>query len=62
MRTKSPTVIFPPDTICVAAIHIIHVSAVEKIIFCPEFKNANDLAILRDDFSYACNAESYNLT
>jgi len=33
MRTKSPTVIVPPETMLVAAIHIIDVSAVEKMTF-----------------------------
>ena len=62
MRTRSPTVIAPPPTIFDAAIHIIPVKAVEKIMFWPEFSNANEVAILSEDFSYDCIAESYSLT
>ena len=62
MRTRSPTVIEPPPTIFVAAIHIIPVNAVEKIMFCPEFNNASEVAILREDFSYNFIAESYSWT
>lgn len=51
MRTRSPTVILPPETMFVAAIHIIDVNAVEKMIFCPELRNARDVAIFREDFS-----------
>jgi hypothetical protein len=51
MRTKSPTVIFPPPTIFVAAIHMIEVNAVEKMMFWPEFRRARDDAIFSDDFS-----------
>jgi len=51
MRTRSPTVMFPPPTILVAAIHMIPVRAVEKMIFWPELRKARDVAILREDFS-----------
>jgi len=51
MRTRSPTVIFPPPTILVAAIHMIPVRAVEKMMFWPELSKARDVAILREDFS-----------
>jgi hypothetical protein len=62
MRTRSPTVIFPPPTIFVAAIHMIDVKAVEKMMFCPELRKAREDAILSEDFSYDFNAESYNRT
>jgi len=42
-----------PETILVAAIHIIEVRAVEKMTFWPELRKASEEAILRDDFSYA---------
>jgi hypothetical protein len=52
MRTRSPTVIVPaPETMLVAAIHMIEVSAVEKMMFWPELRKAREEAILRDDFS-----------
>ena len=34
-------------------------SAVEKMTFCPEFRYANDVAILMDAFSYADRCLSY---
>jgi hypothetical protein len=52
MRTRSPTVIAPdPETMLVAAIHMIDVRAVEKMMFWPELRKAREEAILRDDFS-----------
>lgn len=38
------------------------VKAVENIIFCPEFKNANEVAILTDAFSYLFKVSSNCLT
>lgn len=35
-----------------AARNIAVVNALEKIIFCPEFRNASEVVILTDDFSY----------
>ena len=58
IKTRSPTVIVPPPTIFVAAIHIIDVKAVEKMMFCPELRKASEDAIFSEDFSYAFNAES----
>lgn len=38
------------------------VKAVEKIMFCPEFKNASEVAILTDAFSYLLKVSSNCLT
>ena len=38
------------------------VNALEKMMFCPELRKASDVAIFKEDFSYACSAESYSRT
>jgi hypothetical protein len=42
-----------------AAKNMAVVKALENMMFCPEFKNANDVLILTDDSSYCAKYRSY---